>query len=159
MRRGADGSVVIAAGARREYTLGELLCERLRDGGCTATTLQDVWSEVKAMHEREPGQHKATGLMLDMLVEAGVRTGGVGAARDLLRDGRQCGLLTGADFIVGLCALVKHGSADSALTFEAVVEEAGDELQRPEALEALHSAWYVHHGVDPLTSWKSGGGM
>ena len=144
---------------RREYTLGELLCERLREADCTAATLQDVWREVKEMHEQDPEQHKATGLMLDMLVAAGVRTGGVDAARDLLRDGRRCGLVSGADFIVGLCALVKHGSADKSLTFEAVCEEAGEQLQRPEALEALHSAWYMHHGVDPLCAWTSGEGM
>ena len=57
------------------------------EADCTAATLQDVWREVKEMHEQDPEQHKATGLMLDMLVAAGVRTvvlsrAVVGASKD-----------------------------------------------------------------------------
>jgi len=145
-RRSSGG----ATKQKRDYTLGEVLCERLRDDEVTAATLESVYAEVKQLFD---SGERMTELIIDALIGAGMRTGGLDDARALLHDGKANGLFAGPTLVTALAALIKWGSTDKRLTFGAILEELPPHEQTPEALEALQNSFLLHFRYDPLTRW------
>lgn len=134
-------------------TVGEVLCAQLNEDDCSAELLQSVWSDVKSLHNFEA--HPMSEFMIDALFRACVRTsGGLDGALSILRDGKASGPLAGSAQVAAVCALMKWCGEDERLTFEFAVQEVDESALTPEALERLQSSWYLHFGVDPMTSWR-----
>ena len=139
--------------ARIEWTVGEILCEQLLEDDCSAHTLATVWEDVKSFYRRE--SRPASEFMVDALFSACAKTGGgFDGALAMLRDGKECGAMSGAAQVSAVCALMKWCGEDDRVTFEFVVNEVDEWERTPEALDRLHSAYYLHFGVDPLCSWR-----
>mmetsp|Transcript_7285 Transcript_7285/g.19082 ORF Transcript_7285/g.19082 Transcript_7285/m.19082 type:complete len:256 (-) Transcript_7285:150-917(-) len=136
---------------RATWTVGEVLCEQLLDDDCSKETLQSVWEDVKGLPDA-----LVTEFMVDALLSACARTGGgLDLALEMLQDGKRCGVLTDPTVQVSmLCAVLKWCGSDERVTFEFVIGELEAHAQTPEALERLHSAYYLYFGVDPLCSWR-----
>lgn len=139
--------------ARTEWTVGEIMCEQLLDDDCSAQTLATVWMDVKSFYRR--ASRPASEFMVDALFSACARTGGgFDGALEMLRDGKECGAMSGAAQISAVCALMKWCGEDARVSFEFVVNEVDEWERTPEALDRLHSAYYLRFGVDPLCSWR-----
>ena len=140
--------------SRREWTVGEILCEQLLEKDCSAATLEAVWNDLKALHVSEA--HPTSEFMVDSLIGACVRTGGgLDGALELFHDGKRTGPLAGATAqVAAVCAIMKWAGEDSRVTFEFAVGLVDVSAQTPEALERMHSAYYLYFGVDPLTAWR-----
>ena len=139
--------------ARTEWTVGEIMCEQLLDDDCSANTLATVWMDVKSFYRR--ASRPASEFMVDALFSACARTGGgLNGALEMLRDGKECGAMSGAAQISAVCALMKWCGEDERVSFEFVVNEVDEWERTPEGLDRLHSAYYLRFGVDPLCSWR-----
>jgi hypothetical protein len=142
--------------APTDPTIGDVICEQLLDVDCSAQTLATVWMDVKSFYKRDRMSNRpASEFMVDALFSACARTGGgFDGALELLRDGKECGAMSGAAQIYAICALMKWCGEDALVSFEFVVSEVDECERTPEALDRLHSAYYLRFGVDPLCSWR-----
>ena len=112
------------------------MCEQLLDDDCSANTLATVWLDVKSFYRR--ASRPASEFMVDALFSACARTGGgLNGALEMLRDGKECGAMSGAAQISAVCALMKWFGEDERVSFEFVVNEVDEWERTPEGLDPL----------------------
>ena len=108
--------------ARREMSVGEILCEQLLDADVTLEALRAVWADISALPP-----DSTTEFMVDALVSACARTGGgLDEAVELLRDGKRSGgpLASSALQTSMVCAIFKWLNDDTKSRWSACLPRA-----------------------------------
>ena len=126
-----------ASAAMRKKTLGEVLCERLKE---EPHAVAEVWGDIK---ER---QLPVVSTMLEECFRAcSIAGGGLPAALGILRDATRLGLLTTQVREAALISLIKWCKEDKT-SVETIMNEIGEEERSKDLMESVSYANFLYSG-------------
>ena len=126
-----------ASAALRKKTLGEVLCERLKE---EPGAVAEVWADIK---ER---QLPVVSTMLEECFRAcSVAGGGLPAALGILRDATRLGLLTTQVREAALISLIKWCKEDKT-SLATIMNEIGEDERSKDLMESVSYANFLYSG-------------